>query len=97
VCQSYYACPVNAFCNASTGLCTAPQPDGSACESNRECQSDTCDEAPGDPTIGAVAGVCASAPHVTAAQCERASAAEPPPDSTEPDSAPNPPPGPGAP
>jgi hypothetical protein len=85
-CLDYEACRGTAFCNFNTGLCTAPQPNGSPCDSSRDCQSNNCanDGPVADPASGAN-GVCVSATAVTAAQCTRASTRNQP-DSTEPGS-----------
>lgn len=87
VCDGYEACRGTAFCNFNTRLCTAPQPNGSPCESNDNCQSAHCGGEVGgnvaDPASGAPQ-VCISATAVSLGRCESASSMNPPPDSTEP-------------
>lgn len=36
-------CIDNSYCDFSTLKCTAPKPDGAACDADNECQSDVCD------------------------------------------------------
>ncbi len=82
-CDSYDACGGTAFCDFSTGQCTAPRPNGSPCESSNECQSDKCDEVTDNlGSLAAGARVCVSATTVTAERCEEA-ASQDAPDSTD--------------
>ena len=77
-CSASDACSGTAFCNSITGLCTAPQPDGSPCESNQQCLSDSCTAAPeamAEP--GLAPRACSSAAAATAAWCGRDFASSP--------------------
>lgn len=83
VCAASDACRDGIFCNFDTHLCTAPQPDGSPCDSDAGCQSQRCDLVAGDQATETTE-FCVAATHVTAAQCERAAATGAPPDATTP-------------
>ena len=87
-CGASDACHGTAFCNSMTGLCTTPQPDGSPCETNEQCLSGSCTQAPesaAEPDL-TPPHVCSSAAAVTAAWCRRDFSSSPT-DSTSPDPA----------
>ncbi len=87
-CTSYEACRGEAFCNFNTQVCTAPLPNGEACEGDSQCQSGACNDAPPSSDPLAPFQVCAPAGTVSAADC--AEDFSTPPDSTDPGSSSDP-------
>lgn len=63
-CTDSSACKDGLFCDFDSSICTAPHPDGAACDSDYECQSDHCDLGTGSGSEGTCAGAT-----VTAQQC----------------------------
>lgn len=48
------SCIDHSYCDQTTMQCTAPRPDGSTCQSDSECQSDSCDFATSTCTTPAI-------------------------------------------
>jgi len=67
-CMDYDSCRGDAFCDFTTGVCTAPRADGEECTGDSECQSGSC---PGAYDVNDVdgRGVCVARVDVTAEQC----------------------------
>jgi len=63
-CADSSDCKDGLFCDLDSSICTAPHPDGAACNSGYECQSNHCDLDTGSGSEGTCAGAS-----VTAQQC----------------------------